>query len=129
VLRLQVPGARDLAQVTLPPAPTTLPLASDTCEARPAAAMLRCGWRDRPTPATPGRRHRPPITIEREPQVPVENGHESVSPCKTLDALELDPQHLVRDLRERGLVALAVRMGADPDLEWPSAVRPTVACS
>ena len=72
VLRPQVPGPGDLAKVTLPLGPTTAPslictsLSSACSSAAPMRAARRAiSWQARATAP-------PPITMQREPQVPVE---------------------------------------------------------
>ena len=90
-------------------------------EARPRLASSSIA-RDRASRARRSARHAvatapPAITMQREPQVPVEYGVSAVSPWMSAHVLRIDAQHFVRDLGERGLQSLAVRVRADPQLQ------------
>ena len=59
----------------------------------------------------------PAITMQREPQVPVEYGVSAVSPCTTRIDRERNAQHFVRHLRQRGLQSLAMALDADAQFQ------------
>ena len=60
----------------------------------------------------------PPIWVDFEPYVPVPRATASVSPLTTVDLLDRQAEPIGDDLRERGLVTLALgeRSGADDRL-------------